>query len=616
MKRVDIIQTIGRDFLNSNIENDEFRYPKAFENIGLDFSKVQVKGKDNRTFETLDIRFVDYERQVAVLVETKQNFDVDKEAKKQLDAYMSYEKELTGFSVIGILANTQDDRIRVWRDRVNKKNLLEDHLKIKSFGEYANILRPLTTNDKEKVIKSTYELNEKLHTYNIPADLRSQFVGTCLLALKHGLTYKGLTTKQIIAGIKDVLESKLSKDLNKACKLVVLDQKVLGDQHVRDLSDVVFVSILNDINNNILPYINDETTAGQDLLNLFFTTFNKYVGKGDKNQAFTPDHIVHFMCQVVGINRHSRILDPCCGSGAFLVRAMTEALKDCQTDEERDTVYKEHIYGIEYEEKAFGLATTNMLIHNDGNTNIKQGSCFTEDDWIKDANIDRVLMNPPYNAQRANCNKKYVETWKRVKKGKQGKEKSEDPSKGFHFVYHIAKTVKKGKLAVLLPMQCAIGTDAEISKFKELMLQENHLDAVFSLPSDIFHPGASANACCMIFELGTRHASVDQGTFFGYYKDDGFRKKKNLGRVEKIDPVTGEGLWNKIEKKWLEAYRKREVITGLSAIKKVTYKDEWLCEAYMETDYSSLTPSDFEKTVRNFVAYSISSKSENYDDEE
>ena len=617
MKRVDIIQVIGRSYLISNIENDEFRYPKAFEALGIDFSKVQIKGKDGRIFETLDIRFVDYDRHVAVLVETKKNFDSDKEAENQLNAYMSYEKKLSGFSVIGILANTQDDRIRVWRDRVHQDNRLEDHFKIKSFREYANILRPITTNDKEQVIKSTYELNEKLHTYNIPADLRSQFVGTCLLALKHGLSYKDLPTKQIIAGIKDVLESKLSKDLNKACKLVVLDQKVLGDQHVRDLSGAIFGSILNDINDNILPYINDETTAGQDLLNLFFTTFNKYVGKGDKNQAFTPDHIVHFMCQVVGITRYSRVLDPCCGSGAFLVRAMTEALKDCQTNEERAAVYKEHIYGIEYEEKAFGLATTNMLIHNDGNTNIKQGSCFTEDEWIKDANIDRVLMNPPYNAQRANCNKEYVETWKKVKKkGKQEKEKSEDPSKGFHFVYHIAKTVKRGKLAVLLPMQCAIGTDSEITKFKELMLQENHLDAVFSLPSDIFHPGASANACCMIFELGTRHASVDQGTFFGYFKDDGFRKKKNLGRVEKIDPETGEGLWKKIEQKWLDTYRKREVITGLSAVKKVTYKDEWLCEAYMETDYSSLTPLDFENTVRNFVAYSISSKSENYDDEE
>lgn len=619
MKRIDIIQTIGREYLVSNIENDEFRYPKAFEEHNLDFSEIRIQNKDGRTFENLDIRFVDDERKVAVLVETKTNFDDDKESSNQLGAYMTYEKVLTNYSVIGILANTKDDRIRVWKDSVNEDNKLTDHYKIKSFKEYSNILNPQVTNNKEKVIKSTYELNEKLHTYTIPAELRSQFVGTCLLALKHGLKYQGLSTSQIIAGIKEVLESKLCKDLNKAYKLGILDQKVLGEQHVRQLSDTNFISILNDIKREILPFINDETTAGQDILNLFFTTFNKYVGKGDKNQAFTPDHIVHFMCEVVGINRHSRILDPCCGSGAFLVRAMTEALKDCQNDEERAAVYKEHIYGIESEEKAFGLATTNMLIHNDGNTNIIQGSCFKYDEWIKDANIDRVLMNPPYNAQPANCDENYVKTWKNLKKGKKGgkeKEKGEDPSKGFHFVYHIAKTVKKGKMAVLLPMQCAIGTDAEIKKYKELMLQENHLDAVFSLPSDIFHPGASANACCMIFDLGIRHTTVEDGTFFGYYKDDGFRKKKNLGRVERINPETGEGLWEDIEKLWIDTYKKRKEITGLSAIKKVNYEDEWLCEAYMKTDYSDLTPEDFERSVRNYVAYSISSKSENYDDEE
>ena len=78
---------------------------------------------------------------------------------------------------------------------------------------------------------------------------------------------------------------------------------------------------------------------GQDLLNLFFTTFNKYVGKTDKNQAFTPDHIVHFMCRVTGVNRNSIVLDPCCGSGAFLVRALTDALDDCDTEEQRNHAY-------------------------------------------------------------------------------------------------------------------------------------------------------------------------------------------------------------------------------------------------------------------------------------
>ncbi len=613
MNRIDIIKTIGRQYLSYNIENDEFRYPKAFGECNLDFSSLQVKGRDGRVFESIDIRFVDTTRRVAVLVETKRNFDNDKEAEKQLAAYMLYESHLTGYAIIGILANTEDDRIRVWRSSLSDDNRLTEHYKIRSFEEYANLLRPKTVNNKEKVVKSTYELNEKLHTYSIPESLRSQFVGTCLLALKNGLKYECLTTSQIVSGIRDILKSKLSKDVKRDYKIGILDNKVLEDQHVRDLPKSDFSSLLNDIKENILPYINDETSMGQDLLNLFFTTFNKYVGKKDKNQAFTPDHIVHFMCQVVGVNRNSRVLDPCCGSGAFLVRAMTEAIKDCQTTEERQAVYDTHIYGIEYEEMAFGLATTNMLIHNDGNTNIVQGSCFERDSWIKDAHINCVLMNPPYNAQRNYCKKEYVKTWKRDNKGK---EKKEDPSKGFHFVHHIANVVKTGKLAVLLPMQCAIGTDKEVQKYKELMLQDHHLDAVFSLPSDIFHPGASANACCMVFDLGIRHKDVKEGTFFGYYKDDGHRKKKNLGRIEKIDTETGEGVWSKIEDMWLDTYRRREEIPGLSAIHKVSYKDEWLCEAYMETDYSSLTPVDFERSVRNYVAYCISSKSESYDDEE
>ena len=605
MIRHDIIATIGASFLVSNIENDEFSYPKAFRKANIPF--VGIRGKNNKTFEKIDIRFIDKSRKVAVLVETKPNFDRVTNPEEQLAAYVNYEKQLTGYRVIGILANIEDERIRVWRDSIDDNGLLNEHYQLQSFEDYANIIAPLRINNKEQVMRNTYQLNNMLHTASINEKLRSQFVGTCVLALKHGLIYKGLSTSAIIAGIREILTNLLNRNLNKAQKLSILDTKVLNDQDIRTLSAEDLINILTFIKDNILVYINDKTTMGQDLLNLFFTTFNKYVGKTDKNQAFTPDHIVHFMCKVIGINRNSKVLDPCCGSGAFLVRALTEALDDCQTEAERKKVTEEHIFGIEMEEGAFGLSTTNMLIHGDGNSNVIQGSCFENDDWIDRANINRVLMNPPYNAQRKNCQPSYVETW--------GVKQKEDPSKGFHFVYHIAKIVKTGKLAVLLPMQCAIGTGADVKKYKQLMLQEHHLDAVFSLPPDIFHPGANANACCMIFDLGVRHNSVDTPTFFGYYKDDGFRKKKNLGRVEKIDPITGKGLWESIEAEWLKLYRERREKKGLSSIKKVTYTDEWLCEAYMDTDYSSLSIADFEQTIRDYMAYCISSNSTDDNDE-
>lgn len=599
MTRHDIIETVGSSFHVENIENGEFSYPKEYSRLNKDFNAVKV-GRH----KFLDIRFIDDNARLAVLIETKPNFDVDYAKNiRQLDAYMKYERNLTGYSILGILACSapEDNRIRVWKSKVSDETFLSDQLSLRSFIEYRNLITPSSVNNKERVIKSTYQLNETLHGLGIPESLRSQFVGTCILALKNNLHYEDLTTSQILSGIKDVLDSLLGDDVNRASKLTILNDKVLLSQKIRSLSPKDFNQILTDIKTNIMPYINENSAMGQDLLNLFFTTFNKYVGREDKNQAFTPDHIVSFMCDVIGINRNSRVLDPCCGSGAFLVRAMTNALNDCQTDEERTRVKREHIYGIEAEEKAFGLSTTNMLIHGDGNSNVYMKSCFDMAQWIKDANIDRVLMNPPYNAQRPMCKPSYVETWK--------KDCKEDPSKGFHYLHFIANTVRTGKLAILLPMQCAIGSSAEIKKFKELMMQEHRLDAVFSLPSDVFHPGANASACCMIWELGVRHCD-DAGvpiasTFFGYYKDDGFVKKKNLGRIEKVNPDTGEGVWPGIKAQWLNAYRTKSVIPGLSAVKKVTFEDEWLAEAYMETDYSNLTDLDFLSVMQDYAAYAI-----------
>jgi type I restriction-modification system DNA methylase subunit len=593
MDRITMIQTVGQQYLSSNIENSEFSYQQAFNAVHKDFTSAKIG-----SYKDIDIRFVDNDSRVVILIETKTNFDkVLRKAKEQLNAYMSYERKLTGYKIIGIIANTSDNRIRVWRDCVSDDTFLPEQQTLTAFCDYRNIVSPARINNKKQVIKSTYRLNETLHGLGIDEKLRSQFVGTCILALKNHLVYKELSTAQILQGIYDVLSSLLNDDLNRADKLSILHTKVLQSQKIRQLKSEDITLVLDDISREIMPYINEETTKGQDLLNLFFTTFNKYVGKADKNQAFTPDHIVSFMCDVIGINRNSRVLDPCCGSGAFLVRAMTNALNDCQNQDERYEVKKHHIYGIEAEEAAFGLSTTNMLIHSDGNSNVVMRSCFDLEQWIKDAHIDRVLMNPPYNAQRPYCQPSYVKQWK--------KDCKEDPSKGLHYLYYIAETVGTGKLAVLLPMQCAIGAKGDIKKYKEMMMRHHRLDAVFSLPAEMFYPGASVVACCMIWELGVRHEAANTETFFGYFKEDGFFKRKNLGRVERIDPQTGDGVWTAIHDKWLILYKTRTAEVGLSAVKKVTFEDEWCAEAYMETDYSTLSNTDFIGKLVDYAAFLV-----------
>ena len=597
MIRTDIIATVGREYLTANIENDEFSYRKAFSAVSLTFKPI--KNSIGRNYEKLDIRFV--KDNVTLLIETKQNFT--KADEEQLSAYVEYEKALTGNKTVAILANTTNDIIKVWRGVVSDSDWMQKETALRTMDEYVDFYTS-KINDKEKVMQNTYKLNELLHRHSIPEKLRSQFVGTCLLALKNGLDYStpSLSASQIRTRIKEVLEDLLSSDINKAEKLALLNRNVLGDQYVRQLSIEAFREILTFIENNILPFINDKSTSGQDLLNLFFVTFNKYVGKSDKNQAFTPDHITDFMSKISGVNKHSVVLDPCCGSGSFLVRAMTQALDDCATATEQDDVKKHQIFGIEFDENIYGLATTNMLIHSDGNSNIRQGSCFALTDWIKEAKPNVILMNPPYNGQRIHLPKSYVDTW--------AKDKKEDPSKGLYFVKYIADTLNSinhpAKLAVLLPVSCAIGTSGEIARLKREILEENTLDAVFTLPNEIFYPGASASACCMIFKIGTKHNDVSNpDTFFGYCKDDGFKKKKNLGRVEQVDADSGKSKWVEIESKWIELYRNRQAVDGLSATHKVNGDDEWLCEAYMKTDYSTLSEQDFQKTINEYLAYLV-----------
>lgn len=631
MTRQELTNRIGAAYLTSNTELDEWSYACDAGNIAA------LENKMGHSIEhfIVDRRFK-FENETGryiVLVETKQKFkDSDAE---QLKAYLEEERVLhKGEKIISILANTNNDKIKVWKSDIDDEHLLKDETAIESMSHYVNLFASDRQNDREAVMRNTYALNELLHKKDIDEAKRSQFVGTCLLFVKNQVERFGnggyinadmekrlsdiwdkKDPGEIGKAIEKVLDGLLDGTRNKETKVKLLKTSVLEDQHIKALTTDEWIEILTYVMMNIYKYIDEDSSEGQDILNLFFITFNKYTGKADKNQAFTPDHITDFMCRLTGVNKDSRVLDECCGSGSFLVQALVKALADCRRSPD-DEKYKalayevkaHHIYGIECEEKAYGLATTNMLIHGDGNSNVELGSCFDKKDFIKKAAPTVILMNPPYNAKPKGIPAEYKKDWS--EKERDGKE---DPTKGLVFVKYLSDIAKEEgwngtKLAVLLPMSTAIGTSSRISEMKKALLKDNTLEAVFSLPAEIFYPGASVQACCMLFTMNQPHFNSEgkpnKQTFFGYYKEDGFKKKKNLGRVEQFDS-DGRSKWKQIEAEWLELFNNRTIKAGLSAMQAVTGDDEWLCEAYMKTDYSKLTEADFQKTINDYLAYLV-----------
>ena len=477
---------------------------------------------------------------------------------------------------VGVSGNEKHHEITpLWVDDRESYKMLPDLESFVSFSpqnihEYYTryVLEEETDFEKttEQILKDASELHEYLRTYGTLKDQDKPLVVAGILLALDEIEYGGfsisLLTGDQTSGMRD--GDKLMNAIKGRLTRSNVGPDAKKDKLLAEFSILQTSFRLNEINEvlgktplkfyteflyeHVFKNIKYQKTS-EDFIGRFYGEFMSYSGGDGQTLGIilTPRHICDLMCDLVDIEPNDVVLDMACGSGSFLVRAMTQALADCHTQAEEDEVKKHHIYGVEYDELVYGLATTNMLIHSDGNSNIVQGSCFDEvPRFIKDGvKFNVVLMNPPYNAMAKQMPKDYSKTW--------GKSK-QDPSKGLYFVKFILDQMNKhdmqGKLAVLLPMACAIGNTTLMKKMKNAILKNNMLDAVFSLPDDIFYPGASACACCMVFDVGTPHKSANRETFFAYCKDDGFKKRKNLGRVEQMDE-NGNSLWATIEKKWI-----------------------------------------------------------------
>ena len=93
----------------------------------------------------------------------------------------------------------------------------------------------------------------------------------------------------------------------------------------------------------------------------------------------------------------------------------------------------------------------------------------------------------------------------------------------------------------------------------------------------------------MVFTAHRPHQKSKE-SYFGYWKDDGFVKRKTKGSYDAFNK------WQSIKENWIKSYINKKSIPGLSIMQNVKADDEWCAEAYLETDYSKLSKDGFLKT--------------------
>src|SRR5437764_10358045 len=97
-----------------------------------------------------------------------------------------------------------------------------------------------------------------------------------------------------------------------------------------------------------------------------------------------------------GIGNEDVALDPCAGSGTFLLSFMNKQIQKYQAREQ----FKKNIIGIERDEDMYLLSIANMLTHGDGKANLQQKDFFEFDFTKLPTKPKIVLMNPLYSKKK------------------------------------------------------------------------------------------------------------------------------------------------------------------------------------------------------------------------
>ncbi|MCE0450701.1 class I SAM-dependent DNA methyltransferase [Brevibacillus sp. AF8] len=334
----------------------------------------------------------------------------------------------------------------------------------------------------------------------------------------------------------------------------------------------VLHELITRINDQVWPFISiyhDHDVVGQ-----FYGEFLKYTG-GDKKAlgiVLTPRHVAELFTLLANLKKDDKVLDFCCGTGGFLISSMHAMMRHAVTQDERDSIKENGLVGVEQQPNMYALAASNMILRGDGKANLYQGSCFDPSvvKKVKAHKCNVGMINPPYS------------------------QKDEDLHE-LVFVRDMLNCLDKGGVGIaIVPMSCGISPHP----VREQILENHTLDAVMSMPDDLFYP-VGVVTCIMVFTAHIPHKVSQRKTWFGYWKNDGFIKSKNLGRVDL------NNLWPEIRDLWVNAYRNRDDVPGMSIKRHVDHNDEWCAEAYMQTDYSKITLNDFEETVRNYLTFKL-----------
>jgi len=270
---------------------------------------------------------------------------------------------------------------------------------------------------------------------------------------------------------------------------------------------------------------------------LYEYMLSKIATAGQNGQFRTPRHIIRLMVEMVQPTPRDVVCDPACGTCGFLV-AVGEYLRLRHPELFADDKLRQHFHrglfhGFDFDNTMLRIGSMNMLLHGIENPEVVYRDSLSQDHSSEEEKYTLVLANPPFagSLDYENTAKDLLQVVKTKKTE-------------LLFVALFMRLLKTGgRAAVIVPDGVLFGSSNAHKTLRKMLVEDQKLDAVISLPSGVFKPYAGVSTAILLFTK-TNSGGTDFVWFYdveadGWSLDD---RRQQLLTDDKIGPIPSQSL--------------------------------------------------------------------------
>ncbi|SPB14453.1 type I restriction system adenine methylase [Caballeronia novacaledonica] len=252
----------------------------------------------------------------------------------------------------------------------------------------------------------------------------------------------------------------------------------------------------------------DRDTKGD----LYEYMLGKIASAGQNGQFRTPRHIIQLMVELVAPTPADVLCDPASGTCGYLVAA-GEYLREKHPSMLRDAAEREHFHhgmfhGYDFDNTMLRIGSMNMALHGVDNPDVRYKDSLAQDHAEDDEKYSLILANPPFAGSLD-----YENTAKNLLSIVKTK-KTE-----LLFLALFLRLLKPGgRAAVIVPDGVLFGSSKAHKELRRLIVEDQKLDAIVSLPSGVFKPYAGVSTAILLFTK-TNSGGTDHVWFYDMEAD-------------------------------------------------------------------------------------------------